>query len=296
VIVRHYFLVRPLIELIESTKSFFETQETRSIDIVSEQIKKFLLMEDMSKAHKILNSDEYQVSSTGGYYADAKIIRIAEHIGWSVSLGRFAAEAPFISTPSCNSIVHRISGEEPLEYISYEVSGPVDVLNSRDPATISYTRKISLNSGSTIAVTPNIGAAIISGNVENSTFLRIDGPTLRKVSLSFDKETHSLVFIGFSDSESTGNHFAVDIIQQILLDSDDPTMILADIVSHNGDQFMKSELYNSNLHISTKWKIAQILSSIDHSQIIDFMTECSKSDNHQLRSKSEAFLAKLPSI
>jgi hypothetical protein len=227
-------------------------------------------------AREKLQASTIAASSSAHLYDDVDFQLIETFEDWTAALVSPHAESTTITSSPTFSVV------KPL-HLSGDVFIDVHLIeNFPENGDIPGVSRVLFRdsrpvlAGEAFAIPAGEFASTLRGAVKGSQFLRISGPVRVPIVLSFDRKSLGFSSVSFSDSESTGKHFFIQLIESYLKSVELMRPQVDSNFSKNLNNFLEYQL-DSDIHLFTKWKIMQILARTKKEPALNFLNKLHQS-------------------
>jgi hypothetical protein len=185
---------------------------------------------------------------------------LVSHVGdWSLVLARIETPADKVSLPTGRSVTKCLSTAHPVQFDVLHDDIEWDSFDIRGPSPLVRTGNYVMGVGDFIVVDDLSHFAAPTGTID-AIFLKIEGPTLRPLSVAFDRETLAFASFGLADQRQTAGDFFASLLHTLLADTADP--LQAHLSAGEAKQltaYVAMMAADPDLHMSVRWKYIQAL-------------------------------------
>ncbi|MGW8142514.1 hypothetical protein [Sphingomonas zeae] len=223
-------------------------------------------------------------------YLDFKALPLHSGGGWTLGLARIVAVPAAVSAPTAESASLCIEAAAPMVFDVYEDDTDYDPYDLRPERPVRIVGERTISHGD-VVVLRGADRWIAPRGAIDATFLKLEGPIRRPLSVAFNRETLMPVHAGFADQVHTGRDFFATLLTALTAPGE-PLATNVDPEEREAlAEFLAHQSVDPELHLVTRWKYLQSLGRVDASRAIAPLAAIAAGSGSVIGERARATLA-----
>src|SRR5579871_1361814 len=265
-------------------------QQSSEHEAIVAAMRRCAATEEVAKGIRTLRSATHSASTTPSFYLDFRALPLVRRNGWTLGLARIIAPPAATSAPTAESATLCIEATGPLTFDIYEDSVGYDTNDLRPEQPIRHVGEQIVGEGDVVVLRGAQRWLAPRGTID-ATFLKLEGPAQRPLSIAFDRQTLMPTHAGFADQTHTGRDFFGTLMAALTA----PTEPLAEHMSAKEREsliaFLLDQGTDTGLHLTTRWKYIQALGRLDAAKVVTPLTQIARDSRSVIGDRARSTLA-----